>query len=101
MISKKNGPVNSPRNYYLTQKCFKIVTVSSESFPLSFFILSAVCHVRQITSPTRPMACNEDSTISKFKLESGAIDSYTSKYSWYVLEKKKQVSYLSQLVNAL
>ena len=86
MISKKNGPVNSPRNYYLTQKCFKIVTVSSESFPRSFFILSAVCHVRQITSPTRPMACNENSTISKFKLESGVIDSYTSKYSWYVLE---------------
>ena len=68
MISKENGPVNSPRNYYLTQKCFKIVTISSESFPLSFFILSAVCHVRQITSPTRPMACNENSTILSLNL---------------------------------
>ena len=28
--------------------------------PRCFFILSAVCHVRQITSPTRPIACESD-----------------------------------------
>lgn len=40
------------------QEYYSTFTCSSASFPLSFFILSAVCHVRQMTSPTRPMAWN-------------------------------------------
>ena len=46
------------------QKMYIIFTVSSASLPLSFFILSAVCHVRQITSPTRPIACKSKTVIN-------------------------------------
>lgn len=36
---------------------------SSASAPRCCFILSAVCHVRVITSPTRPIACESDEII--------------------------------------
>mmetsp|Transcript_85820 Transcript_85820/g.205700 ORF Transcript_85820/g.205700 Transcript_85820/m.205700 type:complete len:205 (+) Transcript_85820:297-911(+) len=47
---------------YLLMRVLSL-SVSSGSGPLCCFILEAVCHVRQMTSPTRPMACESEEII--------------------------------------
>ena len=51
--------------YRLTRKLSLLFFLSSSSSPNCFFILSAVCHVRQITSPTRPIACESEDIMLK------------------------------------
>src|SRR4051812_6639965 len=50
------GLIGYLATYLFTRKLLLPFALSSGKKPLCFFILSAVCHVRVITSATRPIA---------------------------------------------
>mmetsp|Transcript_2828 Transcript_2828/g.4115 ORF Transcript_2828/g.4115 Transcript_2828/m.4115 type:complete len:207 (+) Transcript_2828:317-937(+) len=49
--------------YLLTRALSSPLALSSSRAPVCFFILSAVCHVRVMTSPTLPIACESEDMI--------------------------------------
>ena len=49
-------------------RVLSFLSLSSSNGPLCFFILSAVCHVRIITSPTRPIACESELIIENIPM---------------------------------
>ena len=50
---------------YLLALALSFRPFSPGSFPLCIFILWAVCQVRMMTSPTRPIACESEESMLK------------------------------------